>query len=203
MKRKVTGRFVKRSTDVRLLMIALLFVGSWATIGYQLYKIQVVDAAEYTAAAERQRVRVNETAAARGTIYDRQGRELAISIEARSIYANPDQVVDPGSTALILSGLLGLDIDRLREKLISDATFVFVARQVEPDEAAEVEALELPGIHFLTEPKRVYPSGSLAAIQWGLSTSTLKESKDWRRSTTTCSPVFRDAFWPSGRPAVR
>ena len=89
--------------------------------------------------------------------------ELAVSVESRSIYANPDQVVDPGSTALILSGLLGLDFDRLREKLISDGTFVFVARQVEPDEAAEVESLELPGIHFLTEPKRVYPSGSLAA----------------------------------------
>ena len=163
MERKVTGRFVKRSTDIRLLTIALLFVGSWATIGYQLYQVQVVDAAEYTAAAERQRVRVEETAAARGTIYDREGRELAVSVESRSIYANPDQVVDPGSTALILSGLLGLDFDRLREKLISDGTFVFVARQVEPDEAAEVESLELPGIHFLTEPKRVYPSGSLAA----------------------------------------
>ena len=161
--RKVLGRLVKRSTDVRLLTIALLFVGAWATIGYQLYRVQVVDAAEYTAAAEKQRVRVEETAAARGTIYDRQGRELAVSIESRSIYANPRQVVDPGSTALILSGLLGLDIDRLREKLISDATFVFVVRQVEADEAAEVEALDLAGIHFLAEPKRVYPSGSLAA----------------------------------------
>ena len=66
MERKVTGRFVKRSTDIRLLTIALLFVGSWPTIGYQLYQVQVVDAAEYTAAAERQRVRVEETAAARG-----------------------------------------------------------------------------------------------------------------------------------------
>ena len=64
---------------------------------------------------------------------------------------------------MILSSLLELDIGRLREKLTSDGTFVFLARQVEPEQAGEVEALDLPGIHFLKEPKRVYPSGPLAA----------------------------------------
>ena len=160
-------RLVRRSTDLRLLTIALLLVGAWITIGYRLYQVQVVDAAEYTAAAERQRVRVEETAAARGTIYDRQGRELALSIEARSIYANPRQIDDPGAAALALSRVLEVDIDRLREKLLTDTTFVFIARQVEANEAARVEALGLPGIHFLDEPKRVYPSGPLSSHPLG------------------------------------
>lgn len=163
MAKETAGRRGRRSTDIRLLTIALLIVGAWATIGYRLYQVQVVDSAAYTAAAERQRVRVQETAAARGTIFDREGRELAVSIEARTIYANPRQIDDAGSTALALSRVLPLDIDRLRERLLADSTFVFVARQVEPDDAAKVEALELAGIHFLNEPKRVYPSGSLAA----------------------------------------
>ena len=163
MGEKVIGRRGRRSADIRLLTIALLFVGIWATIGYRLYQIQIVDSAAYTAAAERQRIRVEETAAARGTIFDREGRELAVSIEARTIYANPRQIVDAGSTALALTKVLPLDIDRLREKLLTDSTFVFLARQVEEDDATRVEALELPGIHFLAEPKRVYPSGSLAA----------------------------------------
>ena len=163
MEKKARGWRGSRSTDIRLLTIALLVVGAWATIGYRLYQVQVVDSAEYTAAAERQRIRVEETAAARGTIFDREGRELAVSIEARTVYANPRQIVDAGATALALSRVLALDIDRLREKLATDTTFVFVARQVEADDAAKVEALELPGIHFLNEPKRVYPSGSLAA----------------------------------------
>ena len=163
MRKRERARKGRRSTDIRLLTIALLVVGSWATIGFRLYQVQVVDSAAYTAAAERQRVRVEETAAARGTIFDREGRELAVSIEARTVYANPRQIVDPGSTALALSKVLPLDIDRLREKLLADTTFVFVARQVEAGDAAKVAALELPGIHFLTEPKRVYPSGSLAA----------------------------------------
>lgn len=152
-----------RTTDVRLFAIALVFITAWSTIGYKLYEIQVVDSAEYTAAAEKQRVRIEETSAARGTIYDRQGRELAVSIEARSIYANPRQVDDVNATALAMSEALDLDIDRLRDKLVSDTTFVFLARQVEAVEATAVEALNLAGIHFLTEPKRVYPSGPLAA----------------------------------------
>ena len=163
MGRKGTRQPVKRSVDVRLLTIALLFIGAWMTIAYQLFQIQVVDYRDYTDAAERQRIRVEETGAARGTIFDRQGRELAVSIEARSIYANPRQVVDATAAALALSEALDLDTDRLRERLLADTTFVFLARQVEVAEAKAVEALRLPGIHFLNEPKRVYPSGSLAA----------------------------------------
>ena len=163
MGRKRTRRFGKRSTDIRLLTVALLFIGAWATIGYRLYQVQVVESAVYKAAAENQRVRVEETAPARGTIYDRQGRELAVTIESRSVYAHPAKVVDPGSVAWALAEILDVDIGRLREKLTSKATFVFVARQVDENKVAAVEELELPGIYFLTEPKRVYPSGPLAA----------------------------------------
>ncbi len=163
MARDRTRRPGRRSGDVRLLTIAILLAGGWATIGYQLFQIQMVDHREYAAAAERQRIRVEETAAARGTIFDRQGRELAVSIESRSIYANPRQIVDARSTALSLSQVLETNAVELREKLLADTTFVFVTRQVEVSVAEAVEALNLPGIHFLNEPKRVYPSGSLAA----------------------------------------
>lgn len=163
MARKMIGGLVEGSTDVRLLMIAVIFLGAWATVGYKLYEVQVVESDAYTIAAERQRVRVEQTAASRGTIFDRQGRELAVSIAARSIYANPRQVDDPGSTAMILGEILGVDTDDLWAKLESDTTFIYVARQVEEELATQVEALELRGIHFLTESKRVYPSGSLAA----------------------------------------
>ncbi|MDE0138383.1 MAG: penicillin-binding protein 2 [bacterium] len=156
-------RLVKQSTDVRLLSIALIFVGCWVFIGYQLYQVQVVDAAAYREAADRQLIRVEETAAVRGTIFDRQNRELAITSQSRSIYADPRQIEDPSGTASVLSKLLEVDIHTLRDKLYSDTTFQFIARQVDTDTAAKVEALELPGIHLLPEPKRVYPYGPLAA----------------------------------------
>ena len=156
-------RLVKQSTDVRLLSIALIFVGCWVFIGYQLYQVQVVDAAVYREAADRQLIRVEETAAVRGTIFDRQNRELAITSQSRTIYADPRQIDDPAGTASVLSKLLDIDIHTLRDKLYSDTTFQFLARQVDTDTAARVEALELPGIHLLPEPKRVYPYGPLAA----------------------------------------
>ena len=156
-------RLVKHSTDVRLLSIALIFVGCWLFIGYQLYQVQVVDAAGYREAADRQLIRVEETAAVRGTIYDRQNRELAITSQSRSIYADPRQIEDPSGTASVLSELLDIDIHALRDKLYSDTTFQFIARQVDTDTSARVEALELPGIHLLPEPRRVYPYGPLAA----------------------------------------
>ncbi|MDE0710211.1 MAG: penicillin-binding protein 2, partial [bacterium] len=156
-------RLVKQSTDVRLLSIALIFVGCWLFIGYQLYQVQVVDAAVYREAADRQLIRVEETAAVRGTIYDRQNRELAITSQSRSIYADPRQIEDPSGTASVLSELLDIDIHALRDKLYSDTTFQFIARQVDTDTAARVEDLELPGIHLLPEPRRVYPYGPLAA----------------------------------------
>ena len=163
METRETGGPVLRSANVRLLAIALLIIGAWVTIGYRLFQIQLVDYRDYTEAAERQRIRLEETGAARGTIYDRQGRELAVSIEARSVYANPRQVVDAGSVALALGEVLDLDYGRVHDKLLADTTFVFVARQVDAEKASAVETMNLPGVHFLNEPKRVYPSGSLAA----------------------------------------
>ena len=139
-------RLVKQSTDVRLLSIALIFAGCWVFVGYQLYQVQVVDAAVYREAADRQLIRVEETAAVRGTIFDRQNRELAITSQSRSIYADPRQIEDPSGTASVLSELLDVDIHALRDKLYSESTFQFIARQVDTDTAA-----------------RVYPYGPLAA----------------------------------------
>lgn len=153
----------RRSVDVRLLITVLVFTAIWVSIGYRLFQVQVVDAAGYREAAEGQRLRVEETSAARGTIYDRQGRELAVSIESKTVYANPRQIDDIGEAAFLLGEILELNVHRLREKLDSSSTFVFVARQVEEDQAAAVEELELAGIHFLTEPKRVYTTGVMAA----------------------------------------
>ena len=157
------GRRSGRSIDVRLLTAVLLFTAVWVSIGYRLFQVQVVDAAGYKEAAEGQRLRVEETAAARGTIYDRQGRELAVSIDSKTVYADPRQIDDIGEAAFLLGEILDLDIHRLREKLDSKSSFVFLARQVEEEQAEAVAELELAGVHFLIEPKRVYTTGVMAA----------------------------------------
>ncbi len=153
--------------DARLLVMGLVFLLAWSVIAVRLFSVQVVQAAEFSERALSQRLITQELAADRGTIFDRQGRALAVSIDATTIYANPQQITDPGMTARLLGGTLGLDIGELEADLSSDGSFVFVARQLEYELAQKVRDLSadfsLPGIHFVDEPKRVYPSGSLGA----------------------------------------
>lgn len=163
MARNTGGRATLGSLDLRLILLGFLFLVGWAAIGFRLFQVQVVRADEYAEQARAQWVTTRELAADRGTIFDREGRELAVSIDATTIYANPQQVIDPATTATLLGGLLQTDIAGLESDLMGDGTFVFVARQVEWDLAENVRDLNLPGIHFVEEPKRVYPAGSLAA----------------------------------------
>ena len=151
------------ATDYRLVLVGIALIVAWAAIGVRLFQVQVVRADELAAMGLDQRLTVKELAADRGNIFDREGRELAITVDATTIYANPQQVTAPEVTATLLAAALGLDIDELRTKLTSDKTFVFIARQVEWALAEPVTKLEQPGIHWYTEPKRVYPAGSMAA----------------------------------------
>lgn len=158
---KPRGR--RMAVDYRMLTVILLILTGWGVIGYRLFQVQVVEASDYREAAEAQRIRVRETTPARGVIYDRQGRVMASSVDSRSVYADPRQIESPEGTAAVLGGLLKVDIARLEKRLRSDSSFVFVARQLDDETADEVESLEFPGVHFVIEPRRVYPSGPLGS----------------------------------------
>jgi cell division protein FtsI (penicillin-binding protein 3) len=151
------------ANDYRLVLVGLALIVAWAAIGVRLFQVQVVRADELAAMGLDQRLTVKDLAADRGNIFDREGRELAITVDATTIYANPQQVTDPEVTATLLAAALNLDVAKVREKLTSDKGFVFIARQAEWELAEPVTKLGQPGIHWYTEPKRVYPAGSLAA----------------------------------------
>ena len=99
----------------------------------------------------------------RGTIYDARGRKLAVSVQAKSVFVRPPEVDDPEETAKRLAHLLEVDSDRLLRELAGDRPFVWVARKVEPRQAAAVEAIDLPGVGLFEESRRYYPFGELAA----------------------------------------
>jgi cell division protein FtsI (penicillin-binding protein 3) len=101
--------------------------------------------------------------AARGTIFDRDGRELAITTEAASIYALPRLIEDRGATATALSTALGVDEKHISERLAAHDRFTYVARWVEPEQAERVRALDISGVGIDREPRRSYPAGKLAA----------------------------------------
>ncbi len=133
-------------------------------IAARLYHLQVVRYEHYTGKAERQQQRVVTLDPPRGTIYDAQGRELAVSIQVDSAYAVPPEVEDPNAAARAIAHVVpGLDADKLARQLASDREFVWVARKLDPPVAEKVRRLALKGLYFLPESKRYYPMGELAA----------------------------------------
>ena len=161
--RQTSRRTRTDATDYRLVAVGIALILAWAAIGVRLFQVQVVRADELAAMGLEQRLTVKELAADRGNIFDREGRELAITVDTTTIFANPQQVTTPEVTATLIAAALGLDADELLDKFTSDKTFVFIARQVEWKQAEPVTKLGRAGIHWYTEPKRVYPAGSMAA----------------------------------------
>ena len=147
------------------LRIVLALGGLWvAAIGGRLYQLQVVRHDHYVAKAERQQQRVVVLDPPRGTIYDAQGRELAVSVQVDSAYAVPPEIEDATDVARQIARVVpGVDARRLARQLDQDREFVWVARKLDPPVAAALRALDLPGLYFLPESKRYYPMRELAA----------------------------------------
>ena len=145
-----------------------LILALWgAVVVARLVQIQIAQGSRYRAKAQRQQERRVEIPGQRGSILDREGRELAVSIETASIYAIPDDIRDSRRAADVLAPVLGMPAPEILEKLSSDRGFVWLRRQLDVDAARSVKGLKLPGIHFVTEPKRFYPKGHLASAVLG------------------------------------
>ena len=147
----------------RLILLAVL-AGAWlCAIVFRLYDLQVNQHDRFRTRALEQQQRVVKLHPPRATIFDADGRELAVSVEVSSAAANPRLVEDPAATAAALAGVLDVDVARLERLLATDREFVWIERKLDPPQEARVRALELQGVHFVRESKRYYPLRSLAA----------------------------------------
>lgn len=135
-------------------------------VAARLAWLQVVQAPQLSAEARAQTTNKVPLHARRGTIYDRNGNALAMSVECQTIYANPKAVSDPSGVSKLLVDVLGGEKDQYMELLTSDTTFVYVSRQVDQEVAEDLQARlrskELEGVYFLSDMKRAYPYGNVA-----------------------------------------
>jgi cell division protein FtsI (penicillin-binding protein 3) len=159
------GRLGYRRPDPkrRLQAILILSLMVLSLVAGRLVQLQGLDRSTYAAMAERQRLHTVALTAPRGEIVDRSGRQLAETIDARDVYADPEKVTDPLTEAGSLAPVLGLPAGALKEQLAQHTTFVYLSRAVSPVLAGRVMALELPGIGVLPTTKRLYPAGTLAS----------------------------------------
>lgn len=99
----------------------------------------------------------------RGVIYDRNLRELAISINLNSVFLDPLLVEDKRDAAKKLSAVLKIDEEDIFKKMNGDKRFVWLARKVQPDLEKAIRRLSIKGVGFVKEPQRVYPNNTLAS----------------------------------------
>ncbi len=141
-----------------VLVLAMLLVAAVVT---RVGLLQTVDKADYASYGERQRTRSVAIPAERGTIFDRDGQVLALSVPTATIWADPRLIEDPAAAGLTLGAALAMtpeETTALVARLGNTSEFEYVRRQVDDTAAQAVKALGLKGVYQYAEHKRFYPS---------------------------------------------
>jgi cell division protein FtsI (penicillin-binding protein 3) len=147
----------------RIGLLFALFVLAFVVVIGRAAWLQAVQGSGLSADAQSQQTETVEVPAPRGTILDRNGKKLAVSEDAATIYATPYQVKHPVEEASKLAKALDMNEDDVLKSLAGDSGFAYVRRQVSLETADAVQKLHLPGIGTLPDSRRTYPQGSLAS----------------------------------------
>jgi len=148
---------------IRIRIVGIAFAIFFVITSARAFYLQIIKQDDWVRLADRQHQKIVPLTPARGTIYDRNGAALAVSIEVDSCFGEPVVIVDAEKTAARLAPLLGVQRDILAKKLAGKKSFVWLQRQVSPEVAAKIKALKLEGIGFVKESRRYYPNSEVAA----------------------------------------
>ncbi len=144
------------------LMGGMLLFWCVAICGRLVY-LQIFRYGSFVKQAEHQQQRAIPLAAKRGVIYDRAGRELAMSVLVDSAFAVPSEVKDLPTAISLITRITGEDHNMVLADCRNHKTFCWVARKADDETIERIKSLRLQGIHFQKEPKRFYPARDLAA----------------------------------------
>ena len=161
---------------VRFAWVALFFCAWVGAIGLRLTWLQVVKRDEWVHRAAMQQQRTFEVAPRRGILYDRNLKELAMTVLVDSVYAVPSELGENRADAAeILAKVVHADpTDRFTSeqgilgRFTASKNFAWVARRVDADTAARVRELNLKGVYLQKEFKRFYPNSDLGRAGAGV-----------------------------------
>ena len=183
-------------------LIFLVFAGLTARAAY----IQVINPDALIKRSDSSTMRTRNTAAYRGMITDRNGEQLAVSVPARAVWAQPQTIANKGALAdtrrwHALAEVLGQNVDELIAKVSnSERKFVYLQRQVSPAMATFVDKLDIPGVYLVNESRRYYPGGEVSAHVIGFTDvddngieGIEKLYNDWLSGTPDSRKIRRDA----------
>jgi len=129
----------------------------------RLLQLQGVDGSEYAMVADSERRTTYALSASRGTITDRDGVPLAVSIDAVNVFADQTLVKNPALTARMLAPYLDVDVAELEADLLGDSRFKYLAKDLDQETWAKIDLLDLAGVYDEVVSRRSYPGDTLAA----------------------------------------
>jgi cell division protein FtsI (penicillin-binding protein 3) len=189
------------NTRVRLYVVMMMLaLGSTALI-VRAVDLQVVRKDFYQEQGDARFLREMPIPVSRGTIFDRNGEPLAVSTPVESIWANPQQLLEQPDRLPALAAALGIDAAALKEKLEQhqDKEFVYLKRQLNPDDSEVITKLGIAGVSAQREYKRYYPSGEVLAHILGVTNVDDRGQEglelafdDWLAGTPGAEHVIRD-----------
>ena len=157
------------SSQARIFFLCFSFLLGFFFIGMRAVELSIVGIEQHKTEYAVQKIKT------RSDITDRKGELLAASLKTHSLFANPRKVWDAEETTqAVLSVLPDLDGDKIRQRLQSDRSFVWIARNLTPKQKQDIFSLGMPGLMFKVEPKRIYPRGRLAVHVLGWTDIDLK-----------------------------
>lgn len=188
-----------QTTSRRLTVVRQLFLATLVILALRVIHLTVIS--DRGAAKGSAQVLTSFTLAPeRGTIIDRTGAELAVSVKSPSVYAVASEIEDPKATAKQLAKILGVPHAQIENRLAQHRGFAFLQRWITPEQAKKIVDLDLPGIGIVSEPHRVYPYRELAAPLIGFANIDgrgvrgIEESQEnWLHGNERKIPVERDA----------
>ena len=161
------GRRHGAGPSARKRMVLVVSVLTLTSLGLvaRAFDLQVVRKQFYQQQGDARFLREVPIAVSRGTIFDRNGEPLAVSTPMVSISAVPSEVLENEDRIPALAQALGVDAGELQDRLTqrADREFVYLRRQMSPEAAQAVTALNIPGVNSQREYRRYYPSGEVTA----------------------------------------
>ncbi len=155
-------RNVKAKARLGLAIVA--FSALYCVIALRLVMFATVSDSHGT----RRSVGADATATARPDIVDRNGQVLATDVKTPSLFAEPRKIIDVDEAVELLTAVLpDIDATEVRERLSSKRGFVWLKREITPQQQVEIHKLGIPGLGFLSENKRVYPNGPVISHEIG------------------------------------
>ncbi len=153
----------KKWIRFRIHLVSVFFIGGLIAIFVRVYQLQVLQQEYLCGIAKNGIIGTTKLPPKRGVIYDREGHELAISVQVGSVFAHPKQIKDKAKTARALSKILGEKESRILKRLKPDRSFVWIKRRIPQALAEQVKTLNFRGLGVTAETRRYYPGRETAA----------------------------------------